>query len=180
MFVKSFASLVLLTALCIPHASAAIMSLYLPQGVGVGSPLTADPIGVDKSGHTTWRWGVGTASGTFTVTSPGLAETSATLIEGATDFQVIGVVGATSVGVSCALPTSTASGGVIVASCVEQVGVASVTTSVFPAPSVSLTPVPVQVSDNFKASGAGSLHISLGGIAVSALAILGTARVMLV
>ena len=57
-------------------ASAAIVSLYLPQGVGVDNPITADPIGVDKSGHTTWRWGVGAASGTLTVTSPGLAETS--------------------------------------------------------------------------------------------------------
>ena len=53
-----------------------IVSLYLPQGVGVDNPITADPIGVDKSGHTTWRWGVGAASGTLTVTSPGLAETS--------------------------------------------------------------------------------------------------------
>ena len=104
----------------------------------------------------------------------------ATLVEGATDFQVIGVVGATSVGVSCAMPTSTASGGVVVASCVEQVGVAFVTTSLFPAPSVSLTPVPVQVSDNLKANSAGTLRMSLDGGAVSALAILVTVGAVLV
>ena len=103
----------------------------------------------------------------------------ATLVEGATDFQVIGVVGATSVGVNCALPTSTASGGVVVASCIEQVGVASVTTS-FPAPSVSLTPIPVQVSDNLKANSARTLRMSLGGVTVSALAILVTVGAVLV
>ena len=89
-------------------------------------------------------------------------------------------MGATSVGVSCALPTSTASGGVVVASCVEQVGVASVTTSVFPAPAVSLTPVPVQVSDNLKVNSAESLRKNLGGVVVSALAILVTVGAALV
>ena len=58
--------------------SAAIVSLYLPPDLAGNVPYTADPIGVDNSGHTTWRYGVGSASGTFTATSPGLPETSGT------------------------------------------------------------------------------------------------------
>ncbi|PIL26066.1 hypothetical protein GSI_11820 [Ganoderma sinense ZZ0214-1] len=179
MFFRSFASFIILTALYVPHASAAVLSLYLPPGVGTNNvPITADPIGVDKSGHTTWRWGVGASSGTLTATSA-LPETSATLVEGATDFQVIAVANATSVGVNCALGTATASGGVVAASCVELVGDASAT-STFASPSTSLTPVAVQVADNLKTNGAGSLQMSVGGVALSALAILGTAGMMLV
>ncbi len=44
------------------------MSLYLP-GDNDGIPLTADAIGIDKGGHTTWHVGLGTPSGTFTATS---------------------------------------------------------------------------------------------------------------
>ncbi|KAM5544431.1 hypothetical protein V8D89_002091 [Ganoderma adspersum] len=179
MFIKYCASSVLLTALCVCHVSAAIVSLYLPPDLAGNVPYTADPIGVDKNRHTTWRYGVGAASGTFTATSPGLPETSATLVEGATDFRAVGVDGLNSVGVDCAIATSTASGGAVVASCVDQIVIAVATTSGFTQSAVTLTPIPVQVPDNFKSSGAGMLRMSLGGVVVSALAVLGTAGMML-
>ncbi len=43
------------------------MSLYIPEAIaGEGVPITADPIGTDNTGHTTWRIAAGTPSGTFT------------------------------------------------------------------------------------------------------------------
>ena len=47
-------------------AFAATVPLYLLDEDGI--PLTADPVGTDNSGHTTWRLGVGVSSGTFTST----------------------------------------------------------------------------------------------------------------
>ena len=64
-----------MTSICLPRqfadgvvdAAAGIVSLYVPDDVaGSGVPITADPIGTDKTGHTTWRIGVGASSGTFT------------------------------------------------------------------------------------------------------------------
>ena len=64
-----------MTSICLPRqfaddvvdAAAGIVSLYVPDDVaGSGVPITADPIGIDKTGHTTWRIGVGASSGTFT------------------------------------------------------------------------------------------------------------------
>ncbi|KAM5544421.1 hypothetical protein V8D89_002081 [Ganoderma adspersum] len=160
MFVKSFPSFVLLTGLCVPHVSAAIVSLYLPPDLAGNIPYTADPIGVDKSGHTTWCYSISAASGTFTATSPGLPETSgmhvliqSLLVADATDFQVIAVDGLTSVNVNCALATSTASGGVLIAACSEQV--AAATTAKFAQPLVTLTPFPVQVPDNYNLTSSG-------------------------
>lgn len=103
-----------------------------------------------------------------------------TLVQGATDVHVFAAgEGSTSFREDCALATHTASGGVASASCAG--GFADETSAfVIEEARVSLTPVPVQVSDNFKASGAGSLRMSLGGVAVSALAIIGTACAMLV
>ncbi|KAI1782928.1 hypothetical protein LXA43DRAFT_385955 [Ganoderma leucocontextum] len=180
MFVKSFASFALLTSLVVPYASAAIVSLYFPQdNGGLPTPLTADPIGTDKSGHTTWRYAVGVSSGTFTATQG--AGTSATLVAGATDFHAFGGVGATSIRADCAFATPTTSGGAVVASCAAQLADESSTLKV-DEPRVTLTPIPVQVSDNLssKSSGAGSLRMSMSGVAVSALAIIGTAGAMLV
>ncbi|KAM5538860.1 hypothetical protein V8D89_007582 [Ganoderma adspersum] len=177
MFVKSFASLALLATLCVPHAFAGIISLYIPVTTD-DAPFTADPIGTDKSGHTTWRVGVGASSGTLTATEG--AATSFTLVEGATDLHVLGPTeGGTSLDVDCAVATRTASGGVASASCAGRFA-DETSAFVIEEAGVSLTPIPVQVSDNFKASGAGSLRMSLGGVAVSALAILGTAGAMLV
>lgn len=48
-------------------AFAAVVSLYVPVGED-DTPFTADPIGTDKSGHTTWRVGIGASSGTLTAT----------------------------------------------------------------------------------------------------------------
>ena len=84
----------------------------------------------------------------------------------------------------CSFPSPTASGAPVVASCVAQLKDGSTTLSTN-APPVTLTPLPVQVSDgnsgtSGKSNGAGSLRLSLGGVAVSALAILGTAGAMLV
>ncbi len=90
---------------------------------------------------------------------------------------VEGADGPTSESLGCAFATSTASSGVVVASCGAQVVDESSTKTPFTNLQVTLTPVPVQVS---KSSGAGSLRMSLGGVAVSALAIAGTAGAMLV
>ena len=137
-----------------------------------------------------------------------LLSTAATLIEGATDFQVIAINGPTSISVSCALATSTASGGVLVGACGDQVAIAGSNTKVFAEPLVTLTPVPVQVPDNYnltssggsvvasattsgsarpsvtpaavqKSSGVRSSRMSLGGVAVSVLVVLSTAGLML-
>ncbi|KAI1782918.1 hypothetical protein LXA43DRAFT_385212 [Ganoderma leucocontextum] len=176
MFVKLLALFALLTSLCVPYASAAIVSLYLAGDDGV--PYTADPIGTDKSGHTTWRLGVGASSGTFTATQS-TAGPSATLVEGATDFHAFGADGSTSARVDCALASPTASGGVVVASCAGQFADESSTLEL-DVPPVTLTPIPVQVSDKFKSSDAGSLRMSLGGVVVSVLTVVGTAGMMLV
>ena len=92
MFAKYFASCALLTALCAPRqsylsptqpiadrrildVSAAVTSLYVPGSSGV--PFTADPIGTDSSGHTSWRVGIGAASGTFTATQDAVGPSGA-------------------------------------------------------------------------------------------------------
>ncbi len=81
----------------------------------------------------------------------------------------------------CALATATASDGAVVATCAVLVTDGS-TTVVAKAPPTTLALIPVQVSDGeSKPNSAESLRISLvGGVAVSALAILGTAGAMLV
>ncbi|KAM5538847.1 hypothetical protein V8D89_007569 [Ganoderma adspersum] len=190
MFAKYFASFALLTALCVPHASAAVVSLYLPAESGV--PFTADPIGTDSSGHTSWRLGIGAASGTFTVTQDAAGPSeqtadsescpaAATLVEGASDLHVFGGTGGAGARVDCAYATPTASGEAIVASCTAEVSDRA-TTLVKAAPPVTLVPLAVQVSDDGKpkSNGAGNLQMSLGGVAVSALSILSTAGMMLV
>lgn len=58
---------------------AAVVSLYVPGGLADdGVPVTADPIGTDSTGHTTWVLAVGSPSGTFTA-----SETAPTSIIGA-------------------------------------------------------------------------------------------------
>ncbi|KAH9856344.1 hypothetical protein C2E23DRAFT_811071 [Lenzites betulinus] len=68
-----------------PRVDAAAATLYIP--LLDPQPITADIEGVDSSGHTTWRIGPGVPSGTLTEDS-GLF-TSATLIAGPTDIQLI-------------------------------------------------------------------------------------------
>ncbi|PIL26054.1 hypothetical protein GSI_11808 [Ganoderma sinense ZZ0214-1] len=156
-------------------AFGAVVSLYIPDASD--TPYTADPIGTDKSGHTTWRLGVGASSGTLTATQ---TISSFTMVAGATDLHVFAAgEGGTSGRVDCAMATHTASGGVVSASCAARLADETSAFNIEEA-DVSITPVPVQVSDNFKASSAGSLRMSLGGVGVSALAILGTAGMMLV
>ncbi|PIL26065.1 hypothetical protein GSI_11819 [Ganoderma sinense ZZ0214-1] len=104
----------------------------------------------------------------------------ATLVEGPTDLHVFGGMGGTGARVDCAYASPTASGAAVVATCTAELTDGS-TTLVQGAPPVSLVPIAVQASDGkSKPNGAGSLQISLGGVAVSALAILSTAGVMLV
>lgn len=81
----------------------------------------------------------------------------------------------------CGYAAPTASGAPIVASCTVEAS-NRLTTVVETAPPVTLVPIAVQVSDDGKpkSNGAGSLQTSLSGVAVSALAILSTAGMMLV
>lgn len=222
MFVKSLTLSILLITLYVPckfhvallmagrpitnrgtDALAGVVSLYIADLDG--SPYTADPIGVDQDGHTTWRVDIGAASGTFTATqgagTPGtsspfssvpcrgygtqlISSVSVTLVEGSTELHVFNEQQGKTARVDCTLAAPTASGAPVAASCAVQVADSS-TTVVQNPPPVTLTPVPVQVSDgksgtSGKTNGAGSSRLSLGGVAVPALAILGTAGAMLV
>ncbi|KAI0656227.1 hypothetical protein C8Q70DRAFT_935755 [Cubamyces menziesii] len=66
-------------------ALADVTTLYIP-GFDP-QPITADIEGVDDSGHTTWRVGQGTPSGSYTQ-DPGIL-VSATLVEGSTDAHFV-------------------------------------------------------------------------------------------
>ncbi|EJF59242.1 hypothetical protein DICSQDRAFT_172225 [Dichomitus squalens LYAD-421 SS1] len=83
------AAIALLATLYALDVHAAVVSLYIPSNVfGEGVPLTADPIGVDASGHTTWVLATGSPSGTFTATLPSVTWLNVTLVEGPTDAHV--------------------------------------------------------------------------------------------
>ncbi|PIL26067.1 hypothetical protein GSI_11821 [Ganoderma sinense ZZ0214-1] len=155
MFAKSFASFALLGSLCAPYAAGGIVSLYIPNNVaGDGLPLTADPIGTDNTGHTTWRLGVGASSGTYTDLQFAQTSVVATLVEGPTDVQVFANVGgATSAHESCAIATPTASGAAPIASCVLEIADGSTTGTI--AGTETATPMPIQVADS-KTSGSSS------------------------
>lgn len=43
------------------------VSLFIPGAEG-DQPFTGDLLGTDSTGHTTWRIGIGSASGSFTAT----------------------------------------------------------------------------------------------------------------
>ncbi|KAM5538845.1 hypothetical protein V8D89_007567 [Ganoderma adspersum] len=162
MFVKSFASLALLTLLWAPYAAAGIVSLYIPENVaGEGVPITADPIGTDNTGHTTWRLGVGASSGTFTNVQSARTSVVATLVEGSTDVQAFANLGgATSAHENCAIATPTASGGVPIASCVLEFADASSRATI--AGTETATPMPVQVADKTGGSSGVSTQTASG------------------
>ncbi|KAI1782958.1 hypothetical protein LXA43DRAFT_1068112 [Ganoderma leucocontextum] len=165
MFVKSFASFALLTSLCAPYVSGAVVSLYIPENVGgPGVPITADPIGTDNSGHTTWRIGLGAPSGTFTNVDSAFGAVTATLVEGSTDAHAFANIGgATSVREDCVIATATASGGVPIASCVFQIADGSSTGTI--AGTETATPMPVQAADKTGGSSGSPTKTTSGGSA---------------
>ena len=69
---------------------AAVVSLFVPD-VSTDFPLTADNMGVDAQGRTTWRIAMGTTSGVFTNVGPTASGTaSAAVITGASRSRSFG------------------------------------------------------------------------------------------
>ena len=81
LFVQTSKSHRLYPRLCNPltqTADAAIVSLYIPgQGSNSLTPFTADKLGVDPQGRTSWRIAIGTASGSFTDAPTGTDDAAA-------------------------------------------------------------------------------------------------------
>ncbi|PIL26063.1 hypothetical protein GSI_11817 [Ganoderma sinense ZZ0214-1] len=89
MVIKFSAGFVALSLLSVSCVSANPVSLFLPGAEG-DEAFTADLLGTDSTGHTTWRIGVGSASGSFTATGDGAAAyPSVTLVEGSSDIHII-------------------------------------------------------------------------------------------
>ncbi|KAM5538861.1 hypothetical protein V8D89_007583 [Ganoderma adspersum] len=156
MFVKSFASFTILAAICVPYTSAAVVSLYIPGGLADdGVPVTADPIGTDSTGHTTWVLAVGSPSGTFTASETAPTSIIGTLVAGSTDVHLSETTAdGTAIGSAredCAFAILTASGGAPIASCVLEFlnGSSVVTASFTESPSF----LPVQIADKTGGSG---------------------------
>ncbi|KAM5538850.1 hypothetical protein V8D89_007572 [Ganoderma adspersum] len=88
MYTRFSAGFVALSILCLSHVAANPVSLFIPGGEG-DEPFTADLLGTDSTGHTTWRIGIGSASGSFTATDGAGAYPSVTLVEGSSDIHII-------------------------------------------------------------------------------------------
>ncbi|KAI1782917.1 hypothetical protein LXA43DRAFT_385205 [Ganoderma leucocontextum] len=122
MFGKFSASFVVLSILYVSHVFANPVSLFLPGAEG-DEPFTADLLGTDSTGHTTWRLGIGSASGSFTATDGAGAYPSLTLIEGSSDMHIIQAI-PTSGATDTNLPTQAEQNCVFSTAVGTQAGVA--------------------------------------------------------
>ncbi|PIL26053.1 hypothetical protein GSI_11807 [Ganoderma sinense ZZ0214-1] len=191
MLLKFFTSFTILTAICVPYISATIVSLLVPGDlVDDGLPITANPIGTDSTGHTTWVLAVGAPSGTFTASETGATPQADTLVAGATDMHIIETsADGTAVQTGredCVFATPTASGGAPIASCVIQVQNGQSTATLAFTEPVSF--LPVQVADKTSGSSSpaptqtgkgGNGAGRMGFMGVGELAVLGLMNVLL-
>ncbi|TBU31193.1 hypothetical protein BD311DRAFT_657332 [Dichomitus squalens] len=169
------AVIALLATLYALDVHAAVVSLYIPSNVfDEGVPLTADPIGVDASGQTTWVLAIGSPSGTFTATLPSVTGLNVTLVEGPTDAHVAATQSDTVLREDCAIASPTASGALPIASC--SLGVIINSNSYSLAGTEIASPIPVQVAA--ARNGAENMRMAMGGVALSALVVVGAMGVL--